>query len=402
MSTGNTPISRRICLLLYRMGITNGQQHGAAMSDSKIIKDLKNSITENVPDSGSTHFEQMKLKSLSSDKFPHVRMRRLRRNEAIRDMVRENTVTANDLIVPIFVEENITERKAIASMPGVFRETEKTLEARVKEIAASGVRGIMLFGVSHNKDHVGSDSMDPNGLLARMINRAKNAAPETSIIADVCFCEYTDHGHCGPLCAHGDVDNDRTIENIAMQSVIACEAGADMIAPSGMMDGQVSAIRHTLDVTGFSDIPIMAYAAKFASCFYGPFRDAAGCALGKNSNVRSDRKSYQLDPSNARQALRDAMLDEREGADMLMVKPGMAYLDILSKLRAQSELPLAVYQVSGEYAMLRFAAQAGALNYQDAMMESLLAFKRAGADMILSYAGADVARYVNDGKPITL
>lgn len=374
------------------------------MSDSKIIKTLKDSIVETAPDAaphvhGKTHFDQMKLKSLSSDKFPHVRMRRLRRTESIRDLVRENAVSAHDLIVPLFVEENIDERKPLESMPGVWRESEKSLEARVKDIAASGVRGIMLFGVSHNKDHTGSDSMDPNGLLARMISRAKNAAPELSVVADVCFCEYTDHGHCGPLCSHGDVDNDRTIENISIQSMIAAEAGADIIAPSGMMDGQVSAIRHTLDVTGFSHIPVMAYAAKFASCFYGPFRDAAGCALGANPNVRKDRKTYQMDPANAREALRDADLDEREGADMLMVKPGMAYLDILAKLRQQSDLPLAVYQVSGEYAMLRFAAQAGALNYQDAMMESLLAFKRAGADMILTYAGADVARFVREGKP---
>ncbi len=372
------------------------------MSDSKTIKNLKSSITEVAPEQGKTHFDQMKLKSLSSDRFPHVRMRRLRRTESLRDMVRENAVSANDLIVPLFVEENITERLPLDSMPGIFRETEKSLEVKVKEIAASGVKGIMLFGVSHNKDHTGSDSMDPNGLLARMISRAKNAAPELSVIADVCFCEYTDHGHCGPLCAAGDVDNDRTLENIAMQSVIAAEAGADIIAPSGMMDGQVSAIRHTLDVTGFSHVPIMAYAAKFASCFYGPFRDAAGCALGQTPNVRKDRKSYQMDPANGREAMRDALLDEREGADILMIKPGMAYLDVLTRLRQQSDLPLAVYQVSGEYAMLRFAAQAGALNYQDAMMESLLAFKRAGADMILTYAGADVARYLKNGTPISL
>ena len=367
------------------------------MTESHTVQKLKHSVTEAVPESSHTHFDQVKLKSLSSDRFPHVRMRRLRRTEAMRDLVRENTLSAHDLIVPIFVEEEIEERAPLSSMPGVFRESEKSLERRVKDIAASGVRGVMLFGVSHNKDHTGSDSMNPNGLLARMIARAKDSAPDLAVIADVCFCEYTDHGHCGPLCAHGDVDNDRTIENIALQSLIAAEAGADIIAPSGMMDGQVSAIRHTLDVTGFSNIPIMAYAAKFASCFYGPFRDAAGCALGQIPNVRKDRKSYQMDPANTRQAMRDALLDEAEGADMLMVKPGMAYLDILAKLRGQSDLPLAVYQVSGEYAMLRFAAQAGALNYQDAMMESLLAFKRAGADMILTYEGENVARHLNDG-----
>lgn len=376
------------------------------MSDSKIIKDLKDTLVETAPDThhhihGKTHFDQMKLKSLSSDQFPHVRMRRLRRTSSIRDLVRENSLQASDMIVPVFVEENIDERLPLSSMPGIWRETEKSLEKRVKDIESSGVRGVMLFGVSHNKDHTGSDSMDPNGLLARMISRAKNAAPDIAVIADVCFCEYTDHGHCGPIGHDGDVDNDRAVENIAIQSMIAAEAGADIIAPSGMMDGAVSAIRHTLDVTGFSHIPVMAYAAKFASCFYGPFRDAAGCSLGHHAHVRKDRKGYQLDPANAREALRDALLDEREGADMLMVKPGMAYLDILSKLRAATELPLAAYQVSGEYAMLRFAAQAGALNYQNAMMESLLAFKRAGADMILTYAGEEAARLIREGKPFT-
>jgi porphobilinogen synthase len=369
------------------------------MSDNQYIKDLKNAVTERATPQENTHFDLLKLSSLSSDRFPHVRMRRLRRTDAIRDLVRENAVNPQDLIVPIFVEENIDERTPVASMPGVFRETEKTMVGRVKEIAASGVRGVMVFGVSHNKDATGSDSMDPSGLLARMIKTAKDTAPDLCVIADVCFCEYTDHGHCGPLCAHGDVDNDRTIQNIAMQSVVACEAGADMIAPSGMMDGQVSAIRHALDVTGFSDVPVMAYAAKFASVFYGPFRDAAGCALGKNSNVRSNRKTYQLDPANGREAIRDALLDIREGADILMVKPGMAYLDILARLRAETDMPLAAYQVSGEYAMMKFAGQAGALNYQDAMMESLMAFKRAGADMILSYAGDDVARFLKNGTP---
>ncbi|MFA5591948.1 MAG: porphobilinogen synthase [Micavibrio sp.] len=371
------------------------------MGDSNIIKNLKQTMAGGAPDTvqGKTHFDQMKLKSLSSDAFPHVRMRRLRRTESIRDLVREHAVAANDLIVPLFVEEDIDERLPLASMPGVWRETEKSLTARVMDIAASGVRGIMLFGVSHNKDHTGSDSMNPNGLLARMIRTAKDAAPDLTVIADVCFCEYTDHGHCGPICAAGDVDNDRTIENIALQSLVAVEAGADMVAPSGMMDGQVAAIRHTLDVTGFSHIPVMAYAAKFASCFYGPFRDAAGCALGQAEGIPAHRKSYQLDPANGREAMRDALLDEREGADILMVKPGIAYLDILAKLRQQSDLPLAVYQISGEYAMLRFAAQAGAIDYQQAMMESLLAFKRAGADMILTYAGDDVAHYLREGKP---
>lgn len=334
-------------------------------------------------------------KPLTSNAFPHVRMRRLRQSDSIRNMVRENHVRPEDMILPLFVEENLDERTPLTTMPGVFRETEKSLETVVKDAAANGLQAVMLFGVSHHKDHCGSDSYDPNGLLARMIDRAKQAAPDVTVIADCCFCEYTDHGHCGPLDKNGDVDNDRTIENIAMQAVVAAEAGASMIAPSGMMDGQVSAIRHALDVTGFKNVPIMAYASKFASVFYGPFRDAAGCALGQNAHVRSDRKTYQMDPANVREALREAALDEAEGADMLMIKPGMPYLDILARLRDQTALPLAVYQVSGEYAMMKFAAQAGALNYDDAMMESLLAFKRAGADMILTYAGIEMAKILN-------
>ncbi|MCI5060062.1 MAG: porphobilinogen synthase [Alphaproteobacteria bacterium] len=338
----------------------------------------------------------MRHKSLTQKAFPHVRMRRLRRTDALRDMVRENSLSVNDLIYPLFVEEELDTPAPINSMPGVMRETEKSLEAKMKEVAKSGLKSVMLFGVSHHKDHTGSDSMNPNGLMARMIDRAKQAAPEVMVIADACFCEYTDHGHCGPINTMGDVDNDRTIENIAMQAVTAAEAGADMIAPSGMMDGQISAIRHALDVTGFTHIPIMAYAAKFASVFYGPFRDAAGCSLGQNDNVPTHRKSYQMDPANGREAIRDALLDEEEGADILMVKPGMPYLDVLSQLRQKSDLPLAAYQVSGEYAMIRFAAEAGALDYKEAMMESLTCFKRAGADLILTYSALDTAHWLEN------
>ena len=356
---------------------------------------LKSLLPETVTEPKS-HAELMKHKRLTENAFPHVRMRRLRGSTAIRDMVQENSVQINDLIYPLFVEEDIDEAIEIASMPGVVRETEKTLIARMKEVQAAGISAVMLFGVSHHKDHTGSDSMSPNGLMARMISAAKTAAPDVMIIADLCFCEYTDHGHCGPIDAlSNDVDNDKTVENIAMQAVIAAEAGADMVAPSGMMDGQISAIRHALDVTGFTHIPIMAYAAKFASVFYGPFRDAAGCSLGHDDSLPSDRKGYQLDPANGRQAIRDALMDEAEGADILMVKPGMPYLDVLANLRQKSELPLAAYQISGEYAMIRLAAQAGALDYQSAMMESLMAFKRAGADMILTYSALDVAGWLN-------
>lgn len=357
--------------------------------DSRLKDLLPNNLTE-----PKSHAELMKHKRLTENAFPHVRMRRLRQNQALRQMVRENQVEVTDLIYPIFVEEDIDAPVAIDSMPGVVRETEKTLEAKMKEVADLGIPSVMLFGVSHNKDHNGTDSMDPNGLLARMTSTAKRVAPDVAITVDLCFCEYTDHGHCGPINESKDVDNDKTVENIAMQAVIAAEAGADIVAPSGMMDGQVSAIRHALDVTGFTHVPIMAYAAKFASVFYGPFRDAAGCSLGHNPNVPTDRKTYQLDPANGREAIRNALMDEQEGADILMVKPGMPYLDVLATLRQKTELPLAAYQISGEYAMIRLAADAGALDYQSAMMESLIAFKRAGADMILTYAACDVARWL--------
>lgn len=362
---------------------------------SLLPENLAKTLTE-----PKSHAELMKHKKLTENAFPHVRMRRLRQSNAIRDMVRENTLSPNDLILPMFIEEDATERQAITSMPGVFRETEKSVGTIVKDAANAGVRGVMVFGVSHHKDHSGSDSMDPNGLLARMIDRAKQASPDTAVIADLCFCEYTDHGHCGPLSfdkhERGDVDNDKTIENIAMQAVVAAEAGADIVAPSGMMDGQVSAIRHALDLTGYTHVPIMAYAAKFASNFYGPFRDAAGCSLGHNDRVPTHRKSYQMDPANGREAIRDALMDEQEGADMLMVKPGMPYLDVLKELSQNTNLPLASYQVSGEFAMMKFAEQAGAIDFKNVMLESLVAFKRAGADMVLSYSAIDAARWIKN------
>ncbi len=323
--------------------------------------------------------------------YPAARMRRLRRSEAIRNIVCENRLTAADFIYPIFVEENVSERQPIASMPGIWRETEQSLAKTIQETAQDGIQAIVLFGVSHNKDSSGSDSLKNDGLLARMIKEAKDASPETLVIADLCFCEYTDHGHCGPLNAHGDVDNDATLDNLATQAIVAAEAGADIVAPSGMMDGMVSTIRAALDESNFANIPIMSYASKFASSFYGPFRDAAGCSLGKGN-----RKTYQLDPANKRQAMREAILDESEGADILMVKPGLPYLDILSQLRQSTDLPLAAYQVSGEYAMIKFAAQAGALDEKEVMMESLLAFKRAGADLILTYFAKHAAQIINE------
>jgi porphobilinogen synthase len=317
--------------------------------------------------------------------FPITRFRRLRANPVLRDMMRENTVTLNDLIYPIFVEEELDDFAPVESMPGIYRIPEKKLGAAVKEIHAAGIKAIMTFGVSHHKDDSGSDSWNENGLLARMTKRAKDAAPELLVISDTCFCEYTSHGHCGVI--HGaDVHNDHTIENLGRQSVVAARAGADMIAPSAMMDGQVAAIRSALDGHGFGNTPIMAYSSKFASAFYGPFRAAAGCDL------IGDRKAYQMDPANGREALRESISDEAEGADILMVKPALPYLDVLNQVRQHSLLPLAAYQVSGEYAMIKFAAQAGAIDEHRVVRETLSSIKRAGADLILTYFAMDIAR----------
>lgn len=317
--------------------------------------------------------------------FPALRPRRLRITETMRSLVRENSVTMNDLIYPIFVEEGIEEPLPISSMPGVVRIPEKLLAKEIAAIAKDGVKAVMLFGVSHHKDASGSDSWHEAGLLARMIRICKQAAPELVVMADTCFCEYTDHGHCGVI-HDGHVHNDLTLNNLVRQAVASAKAGADVIAPSAMMDGQIKALREGLDDAGFAMVPIMAYSSKFASAFYGPFRAAAGCEL------KGDRKTYQMDPMNGREAIRESLLDEAEGADFLMVKPGMPYLDILARLRQQTNLPIAVYQVSGEYAMIKFAAAAGALDEKRVVRETLGGFKRAGADLILTYFARDIAR----------
>lgn len=325
----------------------------------------------------------------------NTRLRRLRKTPTLRNLVRETHLSTHDLILPIFVDEGLDERQEISSMPGVFRETEASLPQFLKSSAQNGIENFIFFGVSHKKDETGSDSMTKGGLLDRMISRAKDTLPEANIIADVCFCEYTDHGHCGPIAKDGDVDNDATIENIAQQALIAAEAGADIIAPSGMMDGQVAMIRNALDDSNFEQIPIMAYAAKFASTYYGPFRDAAGCALGQYEHVAKDRKTYQMDPANAQEAIRETEQDILEGADMVMVKPGLAYLDILYRVKETFNMPTFAYNVSGEYAMLKAAAEKGWLDYDTTMMETLLSFKRAGADGILTYSANDAAQILN-------
>ena len=317
--------------------------------------------------------------------FPIARPRRLRRTEALRSLLRETHVTADDLIYPMFVEEEIDAPQPIPSMPGVERIPECRFAEEVAKVAADGVKAILLFGVSHHKDGTGSDTWSPDGLMARSVRLAKAAAPEMVVITDNCFCEYTDHGHCGVV-KDGYVDNDATIANLGRQAVVAVEAGADMVAPSAMMDGQIAAMRAALDEAGYGEAPIMAYSSKFASSLYGPFRAAAGTEL------KGDRKTYQMDPMNGREALRESVLDEIEGADILMVKPALAYLDVLAGLRRQTHLPLAAYQVSGEYAMIKFAAQAGAIDEKAAVRETLGAIKRAGADLIITYFAREIAR----------
>ncbi|BBG29566.1 MULTISPECIES: porphobilinogen synthase [Zymobacter] len=318
-----------------------------------------------------------------SSRFPTTRLRRLRRTPALRDLVRENTLSAEHLIYPIFVEEGLDEPQPINGMPGQYRIPESQLADEARRLAALGLRSIMPFGVSHHKDDIGSDALSGTGLLARMTRTIKEAAPELVVIPDICFCEYTTHGHCGVIC-DDHVDNDITIANLGRQAVIAAAAGADMVAPSAAMDGQVAAIRAALDDAGFSHVPIMAYSTKMASSFYGPFREAAG------STLKGDRKAYQMDPMNGREALRESLQDEAEGADILMVKPAMAYLDVMADIRRHSLLPLAAYQVSGEYAMIKFAAQAGVIDERAVVRESLGAMRRAGADLILTYFAAQL------------
>ena len=319
-----------------------------------------------------------------SNGFSVSRMRRLRKNASLRTLFQEAEFTLDDLILPIFVEEEVSDFGVIEAMPGVLRIPEARLASEIERYARAGIRAVMTFGISHHKDAVGSDSWNENGLVARMARTCKQAVPEMIVMSDTCFCEYTTHGHCGVL--HGDtVHNDDTLVNIGLQAVSAARAGADMIAPSAMMDGQVQAIRSALDAAGLSDTGIMSYSTKFASALYGPFREAAG------SQLKGDRKSYQMDPMNRREAVRESLLDEQEGSDVLMVKPAGAYLDIIRDIREASRLPLAAYQVSGEYAMIKFAAAAGAIDEARVVRESLGAIKRAGADLILTYFAMDIA-----------
>ena len=312
------------------------------------------------------------------------RPRRLRKSPALRAMFEETTLSLNDLVLPICVEEEIDDYKAVQAMTVFMRIHEKHLAREIERIANAGIRSVMTFGISHHTEETGRDAWREDGLVARMSRICKQTVPEMIVMSDTCFCEYTSHGHCGVLCEHG-VDNDATLENLGKQAVVAAAAGADFIAPSAAMDGQVQAIRQALDAAGFKDTAIMSYSTKFASSFYGPFREAAGSAL------KGDRKSYQMNPMNRREAIRESLLDEAQGADCLMVKPAGAYLDIVRELRGRTELPIGAYQVSGEYAMIKFAALAGAIDEEKVVLESLGSIKRAGADLIFSYFALDLA-----------
>lgn len=318
--------------------------------------------------------------------FPVQRLRRLRQHESLRRMVRETRLSPSDLIYPTFVMEGKDQRREIASMPGQFRLSIDLLVKEAGEVAGLGIPAVMLFGIPDRKDERGTSGYDPNGVVQRAIKAVKDHVPGLLVITDVCIDEYTTHGHCG-IVKDGRILNDETLECLRAMAKTHAESGADMVAPSDMMDGRVGAIRSELDRAGYPELPIMAYAAKFASCFYAPFRDAAGSAP-----QFGDRQSYQMDPANRREALREIALDVEEGADIVMVKPALPYLDVIAAARAQTSLPVAAYQVSGEYSMIKAAGKAGWLDESRAMLESLLAIKRAGADLILTYFAKDAAR----------
>jgi porphobilinogen synthase len=317
--------------------------------------------------------------------YPITRMRRMRRSETLRRMVRETRLSRDDLVLPLFVVEGSGVREPIASMPGVFRYSVDTLVSEAKRVRDAGVPGVILFGIPATKDARGSGADAADGIVQRAVEGIKAAEPELCVMTDVCLCEYTDHGHCGIIDGE-QVRNDPSVARIAETALSHARAGADIVAPSDMMDGRVGAIRRALDDTGFDHVAILAYAAKFASAYYGPFRDAA-----ESTPQFGDRRSYQMDPPNGREALREMRLDLEEGADMLMVKPALPYLDILSDAAHEFDVPLAAYHVSGEYAMLQAAAERGWIDGERAMQEALVAIKRAGADLILTYAAVDVA-----------
>ncbi len=317
--------------------------------------------------------------------FPEFRPRRLRKTAVLRSMVRETELSVSDLIYPMFVVPGKGVKKEIGSMPGIFHLSKDKLVDEALEAHDLGVPAVILFGLPENKDEVGSEAYRADGVVQQAIEALKKARPELMVITDVCLCEYTSHGHCG-IIEKEDVLNDATVEVLAREALSHARAGADMVAPSDMMDGRVGAIRESLDENGFSEIPIMAYAAKYASAFYGPFREAA-----ESTPEFGDRRSYQMDPANSLEALREVRLDIEEGADIVMVKPALPYLDIISLVRSEFDLPVAAYNVSGEYSMIKAAAAKGWIDGERVMMETLLSIKRAGAKMILTYFAKEAA-----------
>ncbi len=324
--------------------------------------------------------------------FPQQRLRRLRRSEAWRRLVRENTVSVDDFVYPMFVVPGEDVRKPVASMPGVDQLSIDRLVSEASAVRDLEIPAVILFGVPERKDPQGSEGYDPEGIVARAIRGIKSEVPDLLVWADVCLCQYTDHGHCGVLTESGEVDNDRTLPLLAQAALVYAQAGADAVAPSDMMDGRVAAVRRHLDDNGFPSLVIVSYAAKYASAFYGPFRDAAHSAP-----AFGDRRAYQMDPPNAEEALREVALDLEEGADIVMVKPAGPYLDIIRRVRETFGAPTAAYQVSGEYSLIKAAAANGWVDERRVALETLVAIKRAGADIILTYFAKDAARWLQEG-----
>ncbi len=323
--------------------------------------------------------------------YPSYRPRRMRANSTVRDFIRETSLSAYDFIYPLFVKPGTGKRDEVPSMPGVFQLSVDQLSSEIDELMTCGVHSVLLFGLPSHKDERGSEAYDDNGIVQQAIRAIKDHAPDFHVITDVCLCEYTSHGHCGVLDEHGTVLNDETLELLAAEAVSHARAGADMVAPSDMMDGHIAALRTTLDEVGFSHVPIMAYAAKYCSAFYGPFRDAADSAP-----AFGDRSTYQMDPANSDEALREVELDIAEGADLIMVKPALSYLDVLRRVHDKFAFPTVAYNVSGEYAMVKAAAERGWLDERRVVLELLLSMKRAGACAIITYHAKDAAKWIRD------
>ena len=322
--------------------------------------------------------------------FPATRLRRLRATPVLRDLVRETRLTPADLVLPLFVESRPDAgRTPIASLPGIDRLSISAAVQEAGEAAALGLPAVLLFGIPEHKDAAGTGAYDDEGIVQLATRAIKDAHPDLVVMTDVCLCEYTDHGHCGLLRADGGVDNDPSIELIARTAVSHARAGADVVAPSDMMDGRIGAVRAALDEDGLADTPIVAYSAKFASAFYGPFREAAG-----STPAFGDRRAYQMDPANGNEAVREALLDVQEGADVVMVKPALAYLDVIRRVKDATNLPVAAYNVSGEYAMIKAAAAAGALDERAAVLETLTSIRRAGADIVITYHAKDACQWL--------